>query len=120
MADRWTAFGLAFASKIERDRYLELRAAEQAGAISELQAHPGPFTLVSAYRDAWGKRWSAVTYTGDFRYIDADGVIVIEEVKPDSRRAKSWGRDVPLRLKLLAQLWPEYRVRIWTPSGGLS
>ena len=113
-----TAFGVTFDSQTERDRYLVLRSLVDSGVISDLEVQPGPFTLVDRFRDQWGKAWRAVKYTPDFAYTAPDGVRVVEEVKPDSRKARSWGREVQVKLKLLAQAHPDWRVRVWTPGDG--
>lgn len=88
-------FGVQFASDIEAHRFLELRAMQDAGEITELRPHP-VFLTRKAGVDAFGQRVSARRYTSDFEYVrTSDGVRVVEEVKPraanaPSRRNPAW------------------------------
>lgn len=99
MTTKLTAFGIAFDSAIERDRYLILRAQQDAGELSDLEAHP-VFDITPE-----GQRRRR--YTADFRYRDARGCLVVEEVKPTSRKARSWTRDVRLRMDMARAKYPE-------------
>lgn len=78
-----SAFGIAFASRAERERYAQLRILEWAGLIRDLEPHPrfdlvvqGPAGPVRVGR-----------YTADSRYVVvkmpplAPGEVVVEDVK---------------------------------------
>ena len=67
-------FGILFDSKAEAARYLELRALEKAGAITELHTQVW-FELIPAMA---GER--SVNYVADFTYIK-DGKMIVEDVK---------------------------------------
>ena len=72
--------GHTFDSKAEYRRYLVLRDMEMRGEIEQLEVHP-KFTLQKSFVDDWGgKRQRAITYTGDFRYLENDHHVV-EDVK---------------------------------------
>jgi len=98
------AFGIVFDSGIERDRYLILRALQDDGAITDLEPHP-VFDITPT-----GQRKRR--YTADFRYRDERGCLVVEEVKPRNRNARSWTRDVRLRMDLARAAYPGHQFRI--------
>jgi len=60
--------GIRFDSKMEMNRYIELRNLLRAGVISQLSTQP-EFTLPGGVR-----------YKGDFRYVE-NGQAIIEDVK---------------------------------------
>lgn len=62
-----TVRGIKFQSAKEAKRYLELLAAEKAGAISELKLQH-EFTLSPAYTASNGERVRAIRYNADFTY----------------------------------------------------
>lgn len=73
--------GYKFDSQAEYRRYLILRDMERRGEIEQLEVHP-KFTLQKSFVDKWsGKRQRAVTYTGDFRYLEQGDHHVVEDVK---------------------------------------
>ena len=72
--------GYTFDSIAEHHRYLVLCDMEARGEIEQLEVHP-KFTLQESFVDTWsGKRQRAVTYTGDFRYLE-NAHHVVEDVK---------------------------------------
>ena len=72
-------FGMVFDSALEADRYIFLRAAQDAGEISELRTQQS-YEVLPAFRDRDGKKNRAIKYIVDFEYI-LDGQVVIEDVK---------------------------------------
>ena len=79
-ARKTTVDGLAFDSKREARRWLELRTMEAAGAIRDLRRQVR-MELVPAF-EADGKKYRAITYTPDFVYFDvAAGRVVYEDCK---------------------------------------
>jgi hypothetical protein len=77
--------GYTFDSKAEMRRYLDLRILQRAGKIRDLVLQP-------SYSIDTG------IYTADFRYVDASGVVHVEDVKGMRTDACN------LRLKLMAKL----------------
>ena len=71
--------GYTFDSKAEARRYGALRLLVASGHIRDLRVHPR-YVLQKAWIDAAGKKQSAITWTGDFQYLE-DGRLVIEDVK---------------------------------------
>lgn len=66
--------GHRFMSKAEGKRYLELKALERGGIISNLELQPRYPIVVNGLK--------ICTYVADFRYVDvAKGETVIEDVK---------------------------------------
>lgn len=79
-----TVDGIAFDSKKEAKRYTELKALEQAGAITDLRLQV-KYTLIPAqYGIVDGKKKCLereVTYIADFFYFDNVGRTHVEDVK---------------------------------------
>lgn len=99
-----TVDGIVFDSKREAARYLELRAMERAGLISELELQP-EFELQEAFTRA-GKRERAITYRADFRYRDDEsGHWIVEDVK--GMRTEVYR----IKRKLLLHQYPEINFR---------
>lgn len=71
--------GETFDSKAELSRFLHLQALERGGLISDLERQP-KFEIVPAVK-LHGKTIRAKVYKADFRYKDADGKIIVEDVK---------------------------------------
>lgn len=65
--------GIRFASKREAQRWGELKMMEVAGHISELKRQV-PYEIV-----VYGHR--ICKYVADFVYVDASGLVVVEDVK---------------------------------------
>lgn len=74
------ADGIKFDSKLEAERYAQLKILERAGVIRGLELQPS-FELIPSFRKN-GKTWRKTVYKADFRYILAEGDrIIIEDVK---------------------------------------
>lgn len=65
--------GIRFDSAKEARRYSELRLMEQAGEITDLQLQPRFLIEVNGVK--------VCTYVADFQYTDANGELVVEDVK---------------------------------------
>lgn len=65
--------GFVFDSKAEAHRYSELKLAEKAGEITELELQPKYPVEVNGSK--------ICTYIADFRYKDGDGNQIVEDVK---------------------------------------
>jgi hypothetical protein len=76
---RVTYEGRTFDSKRELARYKQLRLLEQAGVISGLVCQP-KYELLPGFRDAAGKKQSAISYWADFEYQEG-GKTVVEDAK---------------------------------------
>lgn len=70
--------GHRFPSKLEANRYLELKLLQKAGKIQNLELQP-TFVLQPAFRKN-GISYRAITYKADFRYT-MNGKTVIEDTK---------------------------------------
>lgn len=67
--------GHKFDSKKEMNRYVDLKAMERAGQISDLQCQV-PYTLIPAYKGVQ----RVCKYIADFSYV-RDGKTIVEDVK---------------------------------------
>ena len=106
-ARKCEAFGITFDSQAERDRFFELTAMQQDGLIHHLTCHP-EFVLLEGFKDIDGKSERAIKYTGDFKYTDANGLTVVEDVKS---KATAQSRDWSLRRKLFKSRFPQMALR---------
>lgn len=78
--EKRTSDGILFSSKMEKDRYEQLKLLVQAGEIKELQLQPR-FTLIEAF-ERNGEHFLPIHYVGDFSYWDCKKKRrVVEEVK---------------------------------------
>jgi hypothetical protein len=59
---------IVFASRAEKNRYLELKLLEKAGEIKEIELQP-IYILLDAYNYR-GEKVRAITYRADFRYFE--------------------------------------------------
>ena len=100
-------FGLTFDSQSEMERFLELREMQQDGLIHHLECQPS-FVLLEGFKDCDGKTERAIKYKGDFKYIDINGRMVVEDVKS---RATAASRDWSLRRKLFKHRFPNVALR---------
>jgi hypothetical protein len=71
--------GYAFDSKAEERRYHLLRLLERDGTIHDLRVHP-VYELQPAFVTPGGRKVAAISYEGDFAYIEGDQPVV-EDVK---------------------------------------
>ena len=72
-AKRTEVDGIMFASKAESRRYIELRDMQKRGEIRHLELQPRFRLEVNGVK--------ICDYIADFRYVDADGEDVVEDVK---------------------------------------
>jgi hypothetical protein len=96
--------GILFASKLEANRYCELRLLERAGEIEGLELQP-VYELQPAFRDATGTKHRAITYVADFRYRE-QGKVVTE----DSKGVLT--KEFRLKQKLLLFRYPDIDFRL--------
>ena len=77
------ADGYIFDSTLERDRYLQLKTMQRAGAIQALELQPRFMCVVNGIL--------VTRYTADFRYTDVEsGRDVIEDTKSKSTRTEAY------------------------------
>jgi len=69
---------IRFDSKAEAERYWDLKQLERAGEISDLELQPAYPLLVQGVKIA--------VYKADFRYVDGEGEIVVEDVKSEATK----------------------------------
>lgn len=85
-----------FDSQAEADRYMELRVAEKAGLISELECHPH-YDLIPTQKVPGQRAFRPHGYTADFQYM-RDGQLIVEDVKSVKTREE---RDYIINRKLM-------------------
>ena len=90
--------GKKFDSKKEAKRYCELKILSQAGLIKNLECQPKIDLLVN------GK--SVGKYVGDFRYINEQGITIIEDVKSKATKTPVYN----LKKKILLTLKPPVQI----------
>ena len=72
--------GITFDSKLEANRYSELKILERAGTISGLQLQP-EFELIPPFTKN-GKKYRGMNYVADFTYYDnQEKRVVVEDTK---------------------------------------
>ena len=104
------ADGIKFDSKLEAERYAQLKILERAGVIRDLELQPS-FELIPSFRKN-GKTWRRTLYKADFRYILAeDDSYIIEDVKGSTAVITDVFR---LKQKLFEYKYPEYTISIVT------
>lgn len=104
------ADGIKFDSKLESERYAQLKILERAGVIRDLELQPS-FELLPSFRKN-GKTWRRTVYKADFRYILAkDDRIIIEDVKGSTAVITDVFR---LKQKLFEYKYPEHTISIVT------
>ena len=102
--------GIKFDSKLEAERYAQLKILERAGVIRDLELQPS-FELLPSFRKN-GKTWRRTLYKADFRYILAeDDSYIIEDVKGSTAVITGVFR---LKQKLFEYKYPEYTISIVT------
>lgn len=102
--------GIKFDSKLEAERYAQLKMMERAGVIRDLELQPS-FELIPSFRKN-GKTWRRTLYKADFRYILAeDDSYIIEDVKGSTSVITDVFR---LKQKLFEYKYPEYTISIVT------
>ena len=104
------ADGIKFDSKLEAERYAQLKILERAGVIRDLELQP-EYELIPSFRKN-GKTWRRTVYKADFRYILAeDDSYIIEDVKGSTEVITSIFR---LKRKLFEYKYPYYTISIVT------
>ena len=104
------ADGIKFDSKLEAERYAQLKMMERAGVIRDLELQP-EYELIPSFRKN-GKTWRRTLYKADFRYILAeDDSYIIEDVKGSTAVITDVFR---LKQKLFEYKYPDYTISIVT------
>ena len=102
--------GIKFDSKLEAERYAQLKILERAGVIRNLELQPD-YELIPSFRKN-GKTWRKATYKADFRYILVeDDITIIEDVKGSTAVITDVFR---LKQKLFEYKYPELTIKIVT------
>lgn len=102
--------GIKFDSKLEAERYAQLKILERAGVIRDLELQP-EYELIPSFRKN-GKTWRRAVYKADFRYILAeDDSYIIEDVKGSTEVITDVFR---LKKKLFEYKYPYYTISIVT------
>ena len=104
------ADGIKFDSKLEAERYSQLKMMERAGVIRDLELQP-EYELIPSFKKN-GKTWLRTLYKADFRYILAeDDSYIIEDVKGSTSVITDVFR---LKQKLFEYKYPDYTISIVT------
>ena len=104
------ADGIKFDSRLEAERYAQLKMMERAGVIRDLELQP-EYELIPSFKKD-GKTWRKTVYKADFRYILAeDDRIIIEDVKGSTAVMTDVFR---LKQKLFEYRYPELTIKIVT------
>ena len=104
------ADGIKFDSRLEAERYAQLKILERAGVIRDLELQP-EYELIPSFKKD-GKTWRRTVYKADFRYILAEGDrIIIEDVKGSTAVITDVFR---LKQKLFEYRYPELTIKIVT------
>ena len=102
--------GIKFDSKLEAERYEQLKILERAGVIRDLELQP-EYELIPSFMKN-GKTWRRTLYKADFRYILAeDDSYIIEDVKGSTAVITDVFR---LKQKLFEYKYQEYTISIVT------
>ena len=102
--------GIKFDSKLEAERYAQLKMMECAGVIRDLELQP-EYELIPSFKKD-GKTWRKTVYKADFRYILAeDDSYIIEDVKGSISVITDVFR---LKQKLFEYKYPDYTISIVT------
>lgn len=102
--------GIKFDSKLEAERYAQLKILERAGFIRDLELQP-EYELIPSFRKN-GKTWRKTVYKADFRYISCeDDSYIIEDVKGSISVITDVFR---LKQKLFEYKYPEFTICIVT------
>ena len=102
--------GIKFDSKLEAERYAQLKMMERAGVIRDLELQP-EYELIPSFKKD-GKTWRKTVYKADFMYILAeDDKTIIEDVKGSISVITDVFR---LKQKLFEYRYPDYTISIVT------
>lgn len=72
--------GIKFDSKLEANRYMQLKFLEEVGKIKELRLQQ-EFELQPKFKDKEGKTIRAINYIADFTYYNDKGEFIVEDTK---------------------------------------
>lgn len=101
---------IKFDSKLEAERYAQLKILERAGVIRDLELQP-EYELIPSFKKN-GKTWRKTVYKADFRYILAENdKTIIEDVKGSTAVITDVFR---LKQKLFEYKYPELTIKIVT------
>lgn len=104
------ADGIKFDSKLESERYAQLKILERAGVIRDLELQP-EYELIPSFKKG-GKTWRRTVYKADFRYILCeDDKTIIEDVKGSEAVITDVFR---LKQKLFEYRYEELTIKIVT------
>ena len=104
------ADGIKFDSKLEAERYEQLKILERAGVIRDLELQP-EYELIPSFKKN-GKTWRKTVYKADFRYILCENdKTIIEDVKGSIEVITDVFR---LKQKLFEYRYPELTIKIVT------
>lgn len=102
--------GIKFDSKLEAERFAQLKMMECAGVIRDLELQP-EYELLPSFRKN-GKTWRRTVYKADFKYILCeDDITIIEDVKGSTAVITDVFR---LKQKLFEYKYPDYTISIVT------
>lgn len=94
---------IEFDSKLEANRYVELKLLQRAGKIKNLKLQPR-FLLQDSFKKN-GKTFRKIEYVADFQYIE-NGKTIVEDVK-------GMQTDVfKLKHKIFEKVYPNLELRI--------
>ena len=101
---RVTIDGHTFDSKMESQRYIQLKLLLKAGEIRHLLLQP-QFELQPGFTTKQGKRIRPLSYVADFQYVEGK-TVVVEDVKGFQTEA------FKLKAKLFQYRYPQYEFRL--------
>ena len=105
-AEKTEVNGIKFASRLESERYKQLKLLESAGAISDLKLQV-EFQIFKGYINPdTGEKTRSTTYVADFSYTDIENH---SQVVEDTKGVET--PDFRLKWKLVQSQYPEYVFR---------
>ena len=105
-AKKTTVDGITFASKLEAERYQQLRLLEKAGEICKLRLQVEMQVFQGYINPDTGEKTKSTHYIADFMYTDVeDRRIIVEDTKGMETA------DFRLKWKLVQSQYPEYTFR---------
>lgn len=104
---------IVFDSIKEYERWGALQMLERAGAIRDLQRQV-PMEIAPKAVAADGEKLRAIVYKADFMYINTEGQIIVEDVKPFDKKSGKYRttKDFNLKWKLLKAKYTDRRFRM--------
>lgn len=105
-AQKTTVEGITFDSKLEAERFIQLRLLEKADEISALVLQPEFQILRGFVNPETGEKVKSRFYVGDFQYIDnATNKIVVEDTKGMETA------EFRLKWSLVKSMYPQFEFR---------